>query len=149
MCILASTPWQSILAPPPPLCSSSLSNPFPRYFKCIRFLVPLHMALPLFGKSLLVLQDQDQISSLRAKLQFSLTGTSTQDSFRLRFALAFMGAVNHSVSRGLIYASVSSTRKPRTHGALGWVSSQHGAFFLALSGRPIDHRGLNIREEGP
>lgn len=109
----------------------------PRVLVCIHFLVPLHMALPLFGKSLLVLQDQDQISSLRAMLQFSLTGSSTQGSFLLPFALVFMIAVNHSIWGGLIYVSAFPTRKPRTC-TLRWVSSQHGASFLALSRLPIN-----------
>lgn len=115
---------------------------------CIHCLEALRMVFPLFGKSLLVLQDQDQISSRWARLQFSLTGTSTRDSFMLHFVLAFMVAVNHSILRGLIYVSAFPTTKPRTC-ALCWASSQHGTSFLALSRHPINHGCSNIREEGP
>ena len=83
----------------------------PRYFMCIHFPMPWHLALPLFGRFLLVLQDQDQVSSLRAMLEFPQTGTSTQDSLMLQFTLAFMIAVNHRLLRGLIYVSVFPTGK--------------------------------------
>lgn len=44
---------------------------------CLHFLVPLLMLLPLMGKSLLVPQDLDPVSSLGAILEFPQTGTST------------------------------------------------------------------------